>query len=149
MNPINDMKASQTSYEPYKYIMSDIGNIYIGARFTYRELLENDDVNFKLKSIIRHYILKDSDEGNTLESEFYYISPDSNVYSVYEQLRVKIKVMVRRKKKGLLGRNTFEYSEETRSLKELAMTDKQKKEGEGMVISEIAISKLALMSFTV
>ena len=86
---LDDMNDRKTSYEPYKYVMSDVGNIYIGARYTYEELLSNDDVNFKLKAIISHYILKDSDITNSLESEFYHMKPGSNVYSVFEQLKVR------------------------------------------------------------
>ena len=149
MKMLDDMNGKKTSYEPYKYVMSDVGNIYLGARYTYEELLANDEVNFKLKAIISHYILKDSDISNSLESEFYHMKPGSNVYSVFEQLKVKVKVLVIGQKKGLMGKKTSGYIEKVMSLKELAQTDIETKKGEGMVIGEIAFSKLALMSFTV
>ena len=149
MKMLDDMNDRKTSYEPYKYVMSDVGNIYIGARYTYEELLSNDDVNFKLKAIISHYILKDSDITNSLESEFYHMKPGSNVYSVFEQLKVRIKVLVIGQKKGIFKKQAPGYIEKVMSLKELADTDTDTKKGEGMVIGEIAFSKLALMSFTV
>ncbi|MCR4788333.1 MAG: hypothetical protein K5888_07095 [Lachnospiraceae bacterium] len=149
MKKLDDMKGQKTSYEPYKYVMSDVGNIYIGARYTYRELLDNEDVNFKLKAVITHYILKDSDESNSLESELYFLKPQSNVFAVFEQLRPRIKVLVLKDHKGFLGRRETRYEESVLTLKELTETDEETKKGEGMVISEIAISKLALMSFTV
>ena len=149
MKILDDISDRKTSYEPYKYIMSDVGNIYLGARYTYEELLSNDEVNFKLKAIIKHYILKDSDITNSLESEFYHMKADSNVYSVFEQLKVRIKVLVIGQKKGLIKKRSSGYIEKVMSLKELALTDIETKKGEGMVIAEIAFPKLALMSFTV
>ena len=149
MKMLDDMNDRKTSYEPYKYVMSDVGNIYIGARYTYEELLSNDDVNFKLKAIISHYILKDSDITNSLESEFYHMKSGSNVYSVFEQLKVRVKVLVIGQKKGLFKKQDSGYIEKVMSLKELVDTDTDTKKGEGMVIGEIAFSKLALMSFTV
>lgn len=149
MKILDDISDRKTSYEPYKYIMSDVGNIYLGARYTYEELLSNDEVNFKLKAIINHYILKDSDITNSLESEFYHMKPGSNIYSVFEQLKVRVKVLVIGQKKGLFNKMASGYTEKVLSLKELAETDIETKKGEGMVIGEIAVSKLALMSFTV
>lgn len=149
MKILDDMNDRKTSYEPYKYVMNDIGNIYLGARYTYEELLSNDEVNFKLKAIINHYILKDSDITNSLESEFYHMKPDSNIYSVFEQLKVRVKVLVMEQQKGFLKKKVSGYTEKIMSLKELVNTDIETKKGEGMVIGEIAVSKLALMSFTV
>ena len=149
MKILDSLQGNSSSYEPYKYVMSDIGNIYLGARYTYEELLNNDDVNFKLKAIINHYILKVSDASNSLESEFYHMRPDSNIYSVYEQLKVKIKVLVIEDCKGRTKKRSSGYTEKVMSLKELADMDIETKKGEGMVIGEIAVSKLALMSFTV
>lgn len=31
----------------FKYVLQDFGNLYIGARFTYGEMLENEDIPFK------------------------------------------------------------------------------------------------------
>ena len=149
MKILDDMNGQKTSYEPYKYVMNDIGNIYLGARYTYEELLSNDEVNIKLKAIINHYILKDSDITNSLESEFYHMKPDSNIYSVFEQLKVRVKVLVMEQQKGFLKKKASGYTEKIMSLKELVNTDIETKKGEGMVIGEIAVSKLALMSFTV
>ena len=43
----------------FKYVMQDTGNIYIGARLTYAELMEQEMLPFKMKTIIQHYFLKD------------------------------------------------------------------------------------------
>ena len=42
----------------FKYVMQDTGNIYIGARLTYAELMDQEMLPFKMKTIIQHYFLK-------------------------------------------------------------------------------------------
>lgn len=36
----------------FKYVMQDTGNIYIGARLTYAELMDQEMLPFKMKTII-------------------------------------------------------------------------------------------------
>ena len=60
----------------FKYVLQDTGAIYLGARYSYGELLEDDMMAFKLKTIISQYILKDVDASATLESHFYYMTPE-------------------------------------------------------------------------
>lgn len=57
----------------FKYVMQDTGNIYIGARLTYAELMDQEMLPFKMKTIIQHYFLKETSLETTLESEFYYL----------------------------------------------------------------------------
>ena len=58
----------------FKYVMQDTGNIYIGARLTYAELMDQEMLPFKMKTIIQHYFLKETSLETTLESEFYYLA---------------------------------------------------------------------------
>lgn len=53
------IKENVTQYEDFKYVLQDTGNIYLGAQFSYEELLEQEMVPFKLKAILTHYILKE------------------------------------------------------------------------------------------
>lgn len=149
MKLIDSITQSKTSYEPYKYVMSDTANIYIGAKYSYEELLESDEMGFKFKSIISQYILKESAKENTLEAEFYYLSEDSFVYKTFEQLKCKVKIQMMQESKNLFGKVKSEYKEKVVSIKELAQINLAKKKGAGLIVSEIIISKLALMSFTV
>lgn len=149
MKLIDNITQNKTSYEPYKYVMNDTSNIYIGAKFTYEELLESEDLAFKLKSIISQYILKESDKTNTLEAELYYLTPENFVYKTYEQLKCKVKVQMMSERKTLFGKTKSEYKEQIISLKELTQINLAKKKGAGLIVSEVIISKLALMSFTV
>ena len=62
-----------TQDKDFKYVMQDMGAVYLGARYSYAELLEEEMIAFKLKTIISRYILKDVDSSTTLESHFYYL----------------------------------------------------------------------------
>lgn len=145
----DNLKGSSTTYEPYKYILQDTGHVYIGAKFSYEELLLNEGMSFKLKSIISHYILKEADPRNTLESELYYLEEGSFIFETLMQLKVKVKAQVQVEKKGLLGKTRLKYCERVYSLKELTDINLARKKAAGMVITEMIVSKLALMSFTV
>ena len=46
----------------FRYVMHDMTNLYIGAKHTYDELMDIDEVPFKLKTILSHYMLKEIDE---------------------------------------------------------------------------------------
>lgn len=85
------MLLQKQSYEDYKYVMADTGNVYLGARYAYGELLRNEDVPFKIRAIVERYILPGADPETTLESEFYYMTSDSFAYRTYRQLKVKVK----------------------------------------------------------
>jgi len=65
----------KTVYENYKYSLQDTAKVYIGAKYTFAELLEQDDVAFKFRLIVERYILaeKEVDPEDTLETHLYYL----------------------------------------------------------------------------
>lgn len=133
----------------FKYVMADAGSIYLGARFSFRDLMEQEMVPFKLKAIMTHYILKEVDQDNTLESQFYYLESGNFLYETLRQLKLKVKVNVQEEKKTLFGKTKFVYVEKILSLKELTEMNLAKKKASGMIIREIIVPKLALMTFSV
>jgi hypothetical protein len=135
--------------DDFKYIMSDTGTLYLGARFSYEELLAQEMTPFKLKTIIRRYILKEAGPDTTLESQFYYLEKDSELYEIFSQLRIKVKVNVQMEKRNLFGKVSCRYVEKVLTLKQLTELNLAKKKGCGMLIREIAVSKLGLMTFNV
>ena len=133
----------------FKYFMQDTGSIYLGAKFSYAEILEQEMVSFKYKSIIEHYILKDTDPETTLESQLYYMTPDQFSYKTYMQLKAKVKVSMLMPKKSLFGGAKAIYQNKMVKLDELVNMNLAKKKQCGMVIQELTLSKLALMAFNV
>ena len=145
----DNLKESKTSYEPFKHVMQDTTSIFLGAKLSYAELLESEFLNFKVKAIINHYLLKEADKETTLESQMYYLEKGTFIFETLKQLKLRVKVQVLETKKGLFGKQRTEYHEKVLSLDELTNINLAKKKGMGMVITEIIISKLALMSFSV
>lgn len=133
----------------YKYFMQDAGNVYLGGKLSYAEILRDEMVNFKYKSIVEHYIFKDTDPETTLESHLYYIEKEQFSYRTYEQLKAKVKVNMLEEKKTLFGKKKTGYVTKLMPLAELADMNLAQKKAKGVVIQELALSKLALMAFSV
>lgn len=144
-----DRKDNIVQDRDFKYILQDAGQIYVGARYSYRELLEEEQMNFKLKTVISRYILKEVDASATLESHFYHMAEDSFSYQTYRELKVKVKVSMPEQKKGLTGKVRTVYKDKVYGLKEFACIRPVGKEQLGLMVREIVISKLGLMTFTV
>ena len=78
----------------YKYVMHDMTNIYIGAKYTYDEIMDNDDVPFKFKTILSRYILKEVAGNTTLENHIFYMKKEDMSYMIYKQMKAKFKLNV-------------------------------------------------------
>lgn len=141
--------ATDNRNDDYKYFIQDTGSIYLGAKFSYAEILEQEMVSFKYKSIIEHYILKDTDPETTLESQLYYMTSDQFSYKTYMQLKARVKVCVLVQKRRLLGGMKAVYENKEMKLDELVRMNLARKKQCGMVIQELSLSKFALMSFSV
>ncbi len=139
----------KTQDNDFKYIMQDTGYVYLGARFNYDEILEQEMAPFKLKTIIAQYILKDVDSKTTLESHFYYMTADSFSYKTFKELKVKVKASIPQEHKGFGGKVSYRYQEKVYSLKEFEELNLAQKKKMGIIIREIVFSKLGLLSFAV
>lgn len=142
-------KGSPAVYEDFKYMLQDVNRIYIGAKYTYRDLMENPETAFKFKSVIEHYLLKETNPDTSIESDFYYMKPESFSYRTYEQLKVKLKISRLTDKQGKNGNIERVYKEQTISLQEFADISLAQKKRYGIVVQELILSKLALISFVV
>ena len=95
----------KTVYENYKYSLQDTAKVYIGAKYTFAELLEQDDVAFKFRLIVERYILaeKEVDPEDTLETHLYYLKPDSFLVKIYDRIKARVKINIIEEKKGIFG----------------------------------------------
>lgn len=139
----------ETENRDYKYFMQDTGFVYLGAKLSYAEILRDEMVNFKLKSIVEHYIFKDTDAETTLESHLYYMTKEQFSYRTYEQLRAKVKINVFEEKKTIFGKKKTGYVTKLMPIAAFAEMNLAQKKAKGVVIQELAISKFSLMSFSV
>lgn len=139
----------ETEYRDYKYFMQDTGSVYLGAKLSYAEILQDEMVNFKYKSIVEHYIFKDTDPETTLESQFYYMTKEQFSYRTYEQLKARVKISILEEKKSLFGKKKTGYVTKTMPISDFADISLARKKAQGVVIQELILSKLGLMAFVV
>lgn len=142
-------KTNEQENQDYKYTMQDAGNIYLGARFTYEEIMDREDITFKIKAIIEHYLSKEITMDTSLESHFYYMNPKDFSARAYEQLKVKIKVSERKSRKGLLGKQRDVYADSIYKIQDFTTLTIEEKKAKGMFIQEIIFPKMALAMFPV
>lgn len=135
----------KTIYEDYKYSMQDTGRIYVGCKYTFAELLDEENILFKFRLVMEKYVLEKADREDTLETHLYYLAPDSFLVKLYEQMRARVKVNVIEEKKGIFGGSKRKYVTKQLSVGQLAAIDPAQKEKQGLVIQELSVSKLALM----
>ena len=143
------IRENTTRYEDYKYVMQDAGNLYIGAKYSHEELLEQEMIPFKLKTILIRYVLTEASPETTLESQFYYLEENDFLYETYKQLKVRVKTQVQIEKKTLSGKTRMEYKEKIFTLQELVQMNLARKKASGMIVMEIIVSKLGMMVFSV
>lgn len=151
MSELHDALSQKTGYEDFKYILQTRDSYLIGSGMSYADCLSDDDVPFKFRAIIEHYILKDDISTDTsLESHLYYLDRDSFAARTYMELKAKAKVWIRTSPGSFFGIKRKEsYKEQILSIKELTGIDPGEKEGKGLKIGELILPKLSLMGFNV
>ncbi len=133
----------------YRYILENMTAIQIGTKYTYRELVDDIDLSYKYRCIIKQILLQEVDADTTLESHLYYMMPEDESCRVYKQLRAKIRIYVPKVKKHFGGRSDTEFEERVLSSEELASIRPEQKKLMGIMIAEIQISKMGLMTFVI
>ena len=136
----------KTVYEDFKYSMQDVGRVYVGCKYTFEELLDDDDLLFKFRLIVERYILSEADPQDTLETHLYYLEPGSFAVKLYNRIKARVKVSVIEEKKSLFGKVKKQYGAKQLTVDELVKIPPAEKERQGMVIQVLSVSKLALSS---
>lgn len=128
----------KTVYEDYKYNMQDTTRIYVGSRYTFQELLDEEDLLFKFRMVMERYILPEADLEDTLETHLYYLKPESFLVKIYRQMKARVRISVIEEKKK-------RYVTKQLTVEQLVTMPPEEKERQGMVIQELSVSKLTLM----
>lgn len=137
----------QTIYEDYKYCMQDVSSLYVGAKYTLGEIVEAEDILFKFRALVERYILPDSHPQDTLESQLYYLQPQSFAAKMYGQLKARVKINIIEEKKTLLGSPRRQFTTRVIGVEELAKMSPEEKKEKGVVVQELIVSKLAIAAF--
>lgn len=128
-------------YEAFKYVMTDISSIYIGAKFSYDELLEHEDVPQKLREVIFRIFMSEVAGDTTIENHIFYVTKDSQTYKALKKMKAKFKMSVWEpakgwKKAGYVNRS-YELDDIVGNAKVFANRD-------SIIVEEVHISKMGL-----
>lgn len=140
------MENTTEVFSDYRYILDNLSELAVGARYQYKELADNIDLSYKYRCIIKRFIEQEVEPETTLESHFYCMTQDSLSYEVYHQLHTKVRCYVRNQRKGLLGTRTA-YAETLMTVEELTAMSAEDKMSKRLLIAEIQIPKMRLMSY--
>lgn len=132
----------------FKYIVQSFGDFYIGARWTYGEMLANENMPFKWKAIIRHYILKDVAPDTTMENHIFFMSEQDFAYETLRELKAKFKMSVWMPPDGK-HRRSGRYESREYKIEEIVKSRQLHEQMDTIVVEELHLSKLALMTFAV
>ena len=134
----------------FRYVMQDMTNVYIGAKYTYDEIMNVDEVPFKLKVILSHYMLKEVAGNTTLENHIFYMKPDDMSYMVYKRMKARFKLNVFKEDghgKGKPGYIQKEYKiQDIVEAPEAAMLHEKMNQ---IFVEEMHITKLGLLSISI
>lgn len=136
----------QTDNRDFKYVLQDAGKIYIGARYTYREMMEEDMVPFKFKAIINHYMLPENLADTPIAEHIFTLKKTDMSYFAYHQLKARFRLNVYGWA-GEAGRKKDGYQSRYYTMEEIAENGELSQRQ--LVVEELMFSKLSLMMLQV
>lgn len=78
----------------YKHVLQDMTNLYVGGKLSYKELMDIDEIPFKLKIILSRYITKEVDENTTIENHLFYMKKTDMSYMILSKIRARFRLYV-------------------------------------------------------
>ena len=128
----------------FKYIIHDLTNVYIGTKFTYQELMDHEEVPFKLKMIISHYLLKEVGPSTRIEDHIFYLKETDLSYFVFRQMKARFRMNVWEEE----GKNSG-YKSRVYKIDEIVNNEDLKRKMDITIVEEMHVTKLGLMSVSV
>lgn len=131
--------------DDFKYVIQDTSSVYFGRELTYTEMMKRDDVPFKFKAIINVHIAKDTDLDKKMAEHLLEIDTASFPYSIYEQLKLAVRVCYKTEAKSFLGRKKEKWIHKACPIKQFCAEYRDLVKAQEAMIEDISVSKLALM----
>ena len=78
----------------YKHVVQDVTNIYIGGKLSYVEMLDLDEIPFKFKVILSHYILKEVSKETTIENHIFFMKKEDMSYMIFKKMKARFRLYV-------------------------------------------------------
>lgn len=135
------------SNQDFKYVMQDMTNVYIGAKYSYEELMELDEVPFKLKTILSHYMLKEVACDTKIEDHIFYLNETDMSYMVYDQMKARFRLSVWQDEKD--GVKTPGYKSRVYRIKEIVGNEELMRKKDTIIVEEMHITKLGLLGVSI
>lgn len=136
--------------QDFKYIIQSFSEVFIGARLTYEEAAEHEDMPGKLKSAIYRLIYsEDVGREETIGSHLLRLQEKDMAYLFYSQLKIKIKVLFPKTVVNKKGIEKEIAKEKLYTIKEFVQDKTLKEAQETFVIQEIFFGKLYLGALSV
>lgn len=132
----------------FKYIVQSFNDYYIGARWTYGEMMVNENMPFKWKAIITHYLLKEVDKDTTMENHIFYMTEKDFAYQTFKELKARFKMSVYVPADGKRHKSGHYESREYK-IEEIVNSRELHEQMDTIIVEELHLSKLALMMFAV
>ena len=128
----------------FKYVMHDMTNLYIGAKYSYDELLVSDDVPFKLKTLISRFILREVAGNTTIENHIFYLKETDMSYQIFKEMKAKFRLSVWKDETD--GVKKPGYKSETYRITEIIGNEELMRKKDITMVEEMHITKLRLMA---
>lgn len=136
-------KEEKLENRDFKYVMHDLTNVYIGAKYTYNELLVLDEVPFKLKTLISRFILREVDGNTKIEDHIFYLKETDMSYQIYKEMKARFRLNVWKDESD--GVKTPGYKSSTYRIAEILGNEELMRKKNITIVEELHITKLGLM----
>lgn len=137
-------------YQDFKYIMSDISKVYIGAEMSYGDICAHDFAPFKLIAIIRQYLYKEATPQTTIKEHVLSMTKDSFSFMTLHNLKVSLKMNIYTQMTDRHGRVKEKWMiDQIVGIDEYVGEESYHQYPEHALVTEMIIRKLPLMTFSV
>ena len=131
----------------FKYVMHDLTNIYIGAKYTYDELMVLDETPFKLKTLISRFFLREVDGATKIEDHIFYLKETDMSYQIYKEMKAKFRLNVWKDESD--GVKTPGYKSMTFRITDIVGNEELMRKKDITIVEEVHITKLGLMGVAI
>lgn len=127
----------------FKYVMHDLTNLYIGAKYTYNELLVSEEVPFKLKTLISRFMIREVDGNTKIEDHIFYLKETDMSYQIYKEMKAKFRLNVWKDEKD--GVKKSGYKSAAYRITDIVGNEELMRKKDITIVEEVHITKLGLM----
>ncbi|MFI3212051.1 MAG: hypothetical protein R3Y24_01780 [Eubacteriales bacterium] len=131
----------------FKHVIQDLTNVYIGANLSYDEMMNLDEVPFKLKTIISHYMLRDVMGDTTIANHIFYLESSSLSYLVFKQMKARFRMSVWQEIQ--VGKKKAGYVSKEYTIDQIVGNEELAAKKDQIIVEEMHLTKLSLLGVSI